>query len=109
MWPVWASLAIVTAVLLAESPAHASTFRKEKRPIDPQAWRGCGVPPADMRPRPIHACGDQVTDTSSGKPRQRRVTELSGSQDKAGAWRWAYLLDDGTAAGASTLRRVEAQ
>ena len=109
MWPAVLSGLVVMAVALMGVPARASTLRGMKRPIDAQAWRGCGEPPADMRPRPVFACGDRVTDTSTGKRRQRRVTELSGSQDKTGAWHWAYLLDDGTAAGAGTLARAEGQ
>jgi hypothetical protein len=109
MLPAFIALGIVAAVLLSAAPARADTLRREKRPIAPQAWHGCGEPPAEMRPRPRFNCGDKVVDTSTGKPRARRVSELSGSQDKAGGWHWAYILDDGTAASNVTLKRSEAQ
>ena len=109
MWPALLAVGVVAAVLFSAKPARADTFRKEKRPIDKQTWHGCGDPPADARPRPVFACGDKVIDTSTGKSRARRVTELSGSQDKSGGWHWAYILDDGTAASSATLKRSEAQ
>jgi hypothetical protein len=109
MWPAYLAVGLVAAILFVAPPARASTFRKEKRPIDRQAWHGCGEPPADARPRPVFACGDKVIDTSTGKARARTVMELSGSQDTAGGWHWAYILEDGTAASSATLKRQGAQ
>lgn len=103
----WLALGVFVVAAVASGSAAASTFRKERRPIDAQGWHGCGEPPAEMKPRPAFACGDRVTDTSTGKPRDRKVTELSASQDKAGGWHWAYLLDDGTAASAATLKGAQ--
>jgi len=109
MWPALLAVGVVAAVLFSAKPARADTFRKEKRPIDKQTWHGCGDPPADAKPRPRFKCGDDVIDTSTGKPRKRRVTELAGSKNRDGSWTWVYVFDDGTAASSATLKRSEAQ
>ncbi len=98
----WLVLALLFVLALAASPASAGTPLPRKTPS--QRWHGC-TPPDTMKPRPLFACGDELTDNSTNVDRRVKVKQLAGAPVRGGYWLWTYYLTDGTFAHADSLRR----
>lgn len=104
---MWWGLALVLVVFGISAVAHAETFKNAPREETPEHWKGREEPPPRMKPRPRFKIGQKVVDTSTGKPRQHVVDEISGYKNKYGKWTWTYTLTDGTIAGEESLRAAQ--